>query len=59
MPRMAAPAERKIATAVSVDGDATRRLSHWLASSVCVLGLFLGIGPIIAGVGWIRLGMDL
>lgn len=34
-------------------------LSHWLASSVYVLGLFLGIDLIIAGVSWIRLGLDL
>ena len=34
-------------------------LSHWLASSVYVLGLFLGVDLIVAGVSWIRLGLDL
>jgi uncharacterized membrane protein HdeD (DUF308 family) len=34
-------------------------LSHWLVSSVYVLGLFLGIDLIIVGASWIRLGLDL
>lgn len=34
-------------------------LSHWLISSVYVLGLFLGIDLIIVGVSWVRLGVDL
>lgn len=33
-------------------------LSHWLISSVYVLGLFLGIDLIIVGVSWVRLGLD-
>jgi len=34
-------------------------LSHWLVSSVYVLGLFLGVDLIIVGASWIRLGLDL
>jgi uncharacterized membrane protein HdeD (DUF308 family) len=34
-------------------------LSHWLASSVYILGLFLGVDLIVAGVSWIRIGVDL
>jgi uncharacterized membrane protein HdeD (DUF308 family) len=34
-------------------------LAHWPVSSVYVLGLFLGIDLIFAGVGWIALGLGL
>jgi len=34
-------------------------LSHWPVSSVYVLGLFLGIDLVFAGVGWIALGLGL
>jgi uncharacterized membrane protein HdeD (DUF308 family) len=34
-------------------------LTHWLVSSVYVLGLFLGVDLIIVGASWIRMGMDL
>jgi uncharacterized membrane protein HdeD (DUF308 family) len=34
-------------------------LSHWPVSSVYVLGLFLGIDLVFAGVGWIGLGLGL
>jgi uncharacterized membrane protein HdeD (DUF308 family) len=34
-------------------------LAHWPVSSLYILGLFLGIDLIVAGVGWIGLGMGL
>ena len=34
-------------------------LAHWPVSSLYILGLFLGIDLIIAGVGWIGLGFGL
>ena len=34
-------------------------LAHWPVSSVYVLGLFLGIDLVFAGVGWIGLGLGL
>src|SRR5215467_12144487 len=34
-------------------------LAHWPVSSLYVLGLFLGIDLVIAGVGWIGLGLGL
>lgn len=34
-------------------------LAHWPVSSVYVLGLFLGIDLIFAGVGWIAVGLGL
>jgi uncharacterized membrane protein HdeD (DUF308 family) len=34
-------------------------LAHWPVSSVYVLGLFLGIDLVFAGVGWIALGLGL
>jgi uncharacterized membrane protein HdeD (DUF308 family) len=34
-------------------------LARWPVSSVYVLGLFLGIDLVIAGVSWIRIGLDL
>jgi uncharacterized membrane protein HdeD (DUF308 family) len=34
-------------------------LAHWPVSSLYILGLFLGIDLIIAGVGWIGLGLGL
>ena len=34
-------------------------LAHWPVSSLYILGLFLGIDLIIAGVGWIGIGLGL
>src|SRR5215471_16018590 len=34
-------------------------LSHWPVSSLYVLGIFLGVDLIFAGVGWIGLGLGL
>jgi hypothetical protein len=34
-------------------------LAHWPVSSLYILGLFLGIDLIMAGVGWIGLGFGL
>jgi uncharacterized membrane protein HdeD (DUF308 family) len=34
-------------------------LAHWPVSSLYVLGLFLGIDLVIAGAGWIALGLGL
>jgi uncharacterized membrane protein HdeD (DUF308 family) len=34
-------------------------LAHWPVSSVYILGLFLGIDLIFAGIGWIGLGLGL
>jgi uncharacterized membrane protein HdeD (DUF308 family) len=34
-------------------------LAHWPVSSVFILGLFLGIDLILAGVGWISVGFGL
>ncbi len=34
-------------------------LAHWPVSSLYILGLFLGIDLIMAGVGWIGLGLGL
>ena len=34
-------------------------LAHWPVSGLYILGLFLGIDLIIAGVGWIGIGLGL
>jgi uncharacterized membrane protein HdeD (DUF308 family) len=34
-------------------------LAHWPVSSLYILGLFLGIDLVIAGVGWIGIGLGL
>jgi len=34
-------------------------LAHWPFSSIYVLGIFLGVDLVIAGVGWIGLGLGL
>jgi uncharacterized membrane protein HdeD (DUF308 family) len=34
-------------------------LAHWPVNSVYILGLFLGIDLIMAGAGWIGLGLGL
>jgi len=34
-------------------------VAHWPVSSLYILGLFLGIDLVIAGVGWIAIGMGL
>jgi len=34
-------------------------LAHWPVSSLYILGLFLGIDLIIAGIGWIGIGLGL
>ena len=34
-------------------------LAHWPVSSLYILGLFLGIDLIVAGVGWIGVGFGL
>jgi uncharacterized membrane protein HdeD (DUF308 family) len=34
-------------------------LAHWPVSSLYVLGIFLGVDLIVAGVGWISLGLGL
>ena len=34
-------------------------LAHWPVSSLYILGLFLGIDLILAGVGWISVGSGL
>jgi uncharacterized membrane protein HdeD (DUF308 family) len=34
-------------------------LAHWPVSSLYILGLFLGIDLILAGVGWISVGLGL
>ena len=34
-------------------------LAHWPASSLFVLGMFLGIDLIFAGTGWIAMGLAL
>jgi uncharacterized membrane protein HdeD (DUF308 family) len=34
-------------------------LTHWPISSVYVLGIFLGIDLVMAGAGWIGLGLAL
>src|SRR5437868_145814 len=34
-------------------------LAHWPVSSLYILGLFLGIDLILAGVGWISVGLSL
>jgi uncharacterized membrane protein HdeD (DUF308 family) len=34
-------------------------LAHWPVSGLYILGLFLGIDLVFAGVGWIGLGLGL
>lgn len=34
-------------------------LAHWPVASLYVLGLFLGIDLVFAGVGWIGVGLGL
>jgi uncharacterized membrane protein HdeD (DUF308 family) len=34
-------------------------VAHWPVSSLYILGLFLGIDLVIAGVGWIGIGLGL
>jgi uncharacterized membrane protein HdeD (DUF308 family) len=34
-------------------------LAHWPVSSLYVLGVFLGVDLVIAGAGWIALGLGL
>ena len=34
-------------------------LAHWPVSSLYILGLFLGIDLILAGIGWISVGSGL
>ena len=34
-------------------------LAHWPVSSLFVLGIFLGVDLVFAGVGWIGLGLGL
>jgi uncharacterized membrane protein HdeD (DUF308 family) len=34
-------------------------LAHWPVASLYVLGIFLGVDLVIAGVGWIGIGLGL
>jgi uncharacterized membrane protein HdeD (DUF308 family) len=34
-------------------------VAHWPVSSLYILGLFLGIDLVIAGAGWIGIGLGL
>jgi len=34
-------------------------LAHWPVSSLYILGLFLGLDLVIAGIGWIGIGLGL
>ena len=34
-------------------------LAHWPVNSVYILGIFLGVDLIMAGAGWIGLGLGL